>query len=535
MSEHDTLPSADLGHKAERWPARVGYRVRHAVAGAPLRVRLVGAVLLLVAVALIGSGIAASATLHSYLVGRVDDQLSGVAGHGDFHPGPHDANDSGSPPDHGRLPSLFVTETLNANGTVVQGLRSNLINSHEPLPDLPTITGAQIKASGPRFFTVHAERGGQPWRVYAKPITLSDGTTGTLLVAQSLADVDNTLLHLEELMAIIGLVAIVVVAGVGYLIVRASLRPLRAVEGTAAQIAAGDLSHRVPTADPRTEVGHLSGALNTMLTEIETAFAQRAASEQAARESFERAQKSEAAARASEERMRRFIADASHELRTPLTTVRGFAELHRQGAVAEGADTRKLLARIEDEAKRMGLLVEDLLLLARLDQERPLAQAPVDVLALARDAVNDARALGGDRRIELKVGNTAPPPIATGDEPRLRQVLANLMTNALKYSPDTAPIEVQVSTGPSTYTDLDVVHLAVVDHGPGLNEHAAARVFERFYRADAARNRNDGGTGLGLAIVAAIVKGHNGHVDVDTVPGCGATFRIELPLAAADA
>jgi len=150
--------------------------------------------------------------------------------------------------------------------------------------------------------------------------------------------------------------------------VRASLRPLREVELTAARIADGDLSHRVPAADPRTEVGHLSGALNTMLSEIETAFAERAASEQAARESSERAHESEAAARRSEERMRRFIADASHELRTPLTTVRGFAELYRQGAVAEGTDTRALLARIEQEARRMGLLVEDLLLLARLDR-----------------------------------------------------------------------------------------------------------------------------------------------------------------------
>lgn len=509
---------------------RPGHRVRHVVAGTPLRVRLVGAVLLLVAVALIGSGVAASATLHGYLVDRVDDQLSGVAGHQDDH----DRNDGTPPRDQGRLPSLFVTETLDANGKVVSGLRSNLIDSTEPLPRLPTITAAAISASGSRFFTVHAVRGDESWRVYAKPTTLSDGSTGTMLVAQSLADVDNTLHHLEELMAIIGLVAIAVVAGVGYLIVRASLRPLREVAATAARIADGDLSHRVPAADPRTEVGHLSGALNTMLTEIETAFAERAASEQAARESSDRARQSEAAARASEERMRRFVADASHELRTPLTTVRGFAELHRQGAVPEGAETRALLARIEAEAKRMGLLVEDLLLLARLDQERPLARTPVDMLALARDAVNDARALSGDRRIELQVGNTVPPPIATGDEPRLRQVLANLMTNALKYTPDKSPIEVHLSTGASTRAGADVVRLAVVDHGPGLDDRSAARVFERFYRADAARNRNEGGAGLGLSIVAAIVEGHGGQVRLDMTPGGGATFSIELPLASTE-
>lgn len=509
------------------------HRIRRTVAGTPLRVRLVAAVLALVAVALVGSGAAASATLHGYLVGRVDQQLSGVAGHNNT--GPHPDNHDGGPGQglhDQRLPSVYVTETLDANGKPVQALTSNLIDTSEPLPDLPVITGAQSKASGARFFTVHAVRGDQAWRVYATPTTLSNGSAGTILVAQSLADVDNTLMHLEELMAVIGVVAIVIVAGVGYLIVRASLRPLREVERTAARIAAGDLSHRVPAADPRTEVGHLAGALNTMLAEIETAFAERAASERAARESSERAQESEAAARASEERMRRFVADASHELRTPLTIVRGFAELHRQGAVADGADTHALLSRIEDEARRMGLLVDDLLLLARLDQERPLAQAPVDLLRLARDAVADARALAGDRDIDLQVGNTSPPPIATGDEPRLRQVLSNLMANALKYTPAGSPIEVHVSTGRSARGDAEVARLAVVDHGPGLNEQASARVFERFYRADAARNRNDGGTGLGLAIVAAIVKGHNGHVDVDTAPGRGATFRIELPLTA---
>jgi two-component system OmpR family sensor kinase len=308
-----------------------------------------------------------------------------------------------------------------------------------------------------------------------------------------------------------------VFAGVGYVVVRASLRPLRDVEDTAAAIAAGDLARRVPHGDPRTEVGRLSGALNTMLAEIETAFEQRAVSE--------------AAARRSEERMRRFVADASHELRTPLTTIRGFAELYRQGAARSEADLARLMRRIEDEANRMGLLVEDLLLLARLDQQRPLAQLPVDVLALAGDAVHDAQAVAPDRAVTLEVGRTDPPPIVIGDEARLRQVLANLIGNALQHTPAGTPVTVRVTTAPAAPGGRAAVHLAVADAGPGLSEDDAARVFERFFRADPARSRDEGGTGLGLAIVAALVAGHGGSVRLDTAAGTGATFTVELPLA----
>jgi two-component system OmpR family sensor kinase len=254
-----------------------------------------------------------------------------------------------------------------------------------------------------------------------------------------------------------------------------------------------------------------------MLAKIETAFAQRAASEQAAR--------------SSEERMRRFVADASHELRTPLTAIRGFAELYRQGAVSDEAEIARLMRRIEDEAKRMGLLVDDLLLLARLDQERPLARAPVDLLALAGDAVHDTRALAPDRPVRLEVGATDPPPVVIGDEARLRQVLTNLLANAVRHTPPGTPVTVTVGTGPSARTGARAVILTVADEGPGLAPDAAARVFERFYRADAARNRRDGGTGLGLAIVAALVAGHGGAVDVHSEPGAGACFRVELPLA----
>jgi two-component system, OmpR family, sensor kinase len=250
----------------------------------------------------------------------------------------------------------------------------------------------------------------------------------------------------------------------------------------------------------------LSRALNTMLGQIENAFAQRAASE--------------AAARQSEDRMRRFVADASHELRTPLTSIRGFAELTRQrGGEADPVTMR----RIEDEAKRMGVLVDDLLLLARLDQQRPLARQPVDLLALAGDAVADARAIQPDRTVSLEILPGSEAPVVTGDESRLRQVLGNLLSNALHHTPASAAVTVLVGTsGP------DAV-LAVRDTGPGLTGEQKARVFERFYRADSARTRTTGGSGLGLSIVAALAAAHAGTVEVTDTPGGGTTFTVRLP------
>ncbi len=501
---------------AAQAPRSVAGRIRRLHARTPLRVRLVAAVLLLVALALAGSGAAARATMGNYLVGRVDAQLVDVAHGIAEHPQDGDAPERHGGPD-AHLPSAYVVDRLRADGSPVAPLEHNLANGDEPLPDLPRITAQQSRDEGQRTFTVNASRGRDEWRVLATPITLFDGTPGTVLVAQSLVEVQNTLARLTLLLAVIGAASLVVIALAGYFVVRASLRPLREVERTAANIAAGDLSHRVPDADPRTEVGHLSGALNTMLTKIERAFSERAASEHAAR--------------SSEERLRRFVADASHELRTPLTTIRGFAELYRQGAVADDAEVARIMRRIEDEAKRMGVLVEDLLLLARLDQERPLARFPVDLLARAGDAVHDTRALAPDRTVRLEVGATEPPPVVIGDEARLRQVLTNLLANAVRHTPAGTPVTVTVGTGASSRTGHRAVILTVADEGPGLSPEAAARVFERFYRADPSRNRRDGGTGLGLAIVAALVAGHGGSVDVQSAPGAGARFRVELPLA----
>jgi two-component system OmpR family sensor kinase len=275
-----------------------------------------------------------------------------------------------------------------------------------------------------------------------------------------------------------------------------------------------------------------------MLSQIEAAFHAR--------------EESEAAAHQSEERMRRFIADASHELRTPLTTIRGFAEYYRQrggliprwdrrradapeAAATAGLtpdDLDRIMQRVEKEAARMGLLVEDLLLLARLDQQRPLARNPIDLLSLAGDAVHDARMLAPTRTISLIVQPGAAF-LVLGDEPRLRQVIGNLMSNALTHTPDGTPIEVSIGSGildPRVKDSAPAVTLDVIDHGPGMTPEQAHRVFERFYRADQARTRTTGGSGLGLAIVDSLVAAHGGVASVRTAPGRGAAFRVTLPL-----
>ncbi len=373
-------------------------------------------------------------------------------------------------------------------------------------------------------------------------------------MASSLANIDHTVGWLARIDLLVSAIIVVALAIVGIAVVRASLRPLADIEKTARAIAAGDLSRRVPDQDPHTEVGQLGRSLNTMLAQIESSFDART--------------RSEAAARRSEERMRQFVADASHELRTPLTAMRGYAEYYRQrgGLQDDGgsghqdaapgaespangsgpggtelggtelggngqltrADMDRIMQRVEQESARMGVLVEDMLLLARLDQQRPIERRPVDLLTLAADAVQDARIIAPDRDITLDVGSGAAF-LVLGDEVRLRQVIGNLMNNALTHTPDGVPVAVRLLAGPRQ--PVPSVILEVADQGPGLRQDQAEHVFERFYRADQARTRTAGGTGLGLAIVAALVAAHDGTVALETAPGQGATFRITLPLA----
>jgi two-component system OmpR family sensor kinase len=471
----------------------------------PLRVRLVVASTLLLVAGLAVSGLVAAHTLRGYLLQRVDDQLRDAAGR-PFVAGPPggrqaDGDDAGGPL------SQFYVALLSSTGTV-KAVSFRPYDNNLTTPQLHGLTSAKAVALDGAPFTVGSAAGDGSWRAIAQPA----GTAGTVVVAESLADVDRTVSRLELLELVVGLAVVALLAGAGYLVVRRTLRPLTDVEETAAAIAAGDLARRVPEGDPRTEVGRLSAALNGMLQQIELAFRVR--------------EQSEAAAHRSAEQVRQFVADASHELRTPLTSIRGFAELFRQGAVADEAELARVMRRIEDEAARMGVLVDDLLLLARLDQRRPLERRPVDLAALARDAVDDAQAVAPSRSLTLDVRTDSA--IVVGDELRLRQVLGNLVGNALTHTPPTAAVTVRVSDR-ADETGVGSVVLEVADEGPGLPEADAARVFERFYRADPSRTRDQGGTGLGLSIVASLAEAHGGSVEVDTAVGAGATFRVVLP------
>jgi two-component system OmpR family sensor kinase len=322
---------------------------------------------------------------------------------------------------------------------------------------------------------------------------------GVLVVALSMHDVDATLHRLLFVELIVALGVLLALAGLAWYVIKFGLRPLEEMQDTAGAIAAGDLSRRVEVTDENTEVGRLGIALNEMLHRIERAFDERAASEA---------------------RLRRFVGDASHELRTPLTSIRGYAELFRRGAAERPEDLAKAMRRIEEEADRMGVLVDDLLLLARLDQGRPLEKQPVDLTRITRDAVDDARTVAPERTIDYSPNGSI---FVTGDEARLRQVLANLLQNAVRHTPPDTPVHVRVASAP------DEAVIEVADEGPGMPPEEAARVFERFWRADSSRTRASGGTGLGLAIVAAIAEAHGGRAEVVTAPSQGATFRVRLP------
>ncbi len=478
-------------------PARTGPRV-------PLRVTLVALLVVLVAVGLAATGGAATSLLRGYLQNQQDDELRSIV-------------KSNQDPDlvaacvgggYLRAGPLYVACLVPGSDEPVV-LNEPRSPHGEHVPELDGGTVAALR-EGNRPITVRV--GDDEWRMTSG--ALPGGYT--LVVGEDEDRNQEAIGRLVRIELLVGLAVLVVLGLAGYALVRNSLRPLAEVERTARAIAAGDLSQRVPEGSQRTEVGRLSTALNGMLARIERAF---------------RAQQaSEAEARGSEEKMRRFVADASHELRTPLTSIRGFAELYRQGAVGSDEEIARLMSRIEAEGSRMGVLVEDLLLLARLDQRRPLSLTPVDLAAIAGDAVHDARAVQPDRPIALHLDESLTDvPVVLGDEGRLRQVVGNLVTNALTHTPPGTRVTVSIAQD----DDADVLLLRVSDGGPGMDAADAARAFERFYRADTSRTRQGGGaeaggSGLGLAIVASLVQAHGGTITLDTAPGRGATFTVHL-------
>jgi two-component system OmpR family sensor kinase len=453
-----------------------------------LRARLLLGVVLLAALGLAAADLATYAELRSFLVHQVDAGLE--AGHRglEHRPGEHRPGQDEGPPPQG----IDWSGTATGNAPV-QG--RCLVNDCSP-PQLPATVRLRL-APNPNgenepiaYFTAPSRDHKESYRVRAS--IEPQNPLRVLFVAKSLAGVDGTL-HRLILIELIATAAVLgALAALALWVVRLGLRPLHRIEQTAAAITAGDLSQRIDHPDPQTEVGRVGSALNTMLDRIE----------------------------ASDRRLRRFIADASHELRTPLAAVRAYAELFGRGAATHPEDLERSMSGITREAERMSLLVDDLLLLARLDEGRPLEQKPVDLAGVVGEAVDAARVVEPERPIDL----SAEPVTVTGDEIRLRQVLDNLLANARAHTPPGTPVEVELRRADGTAT------LTVADHGRGLPEEDAARVFERFYRADSSRTRASGGAGLGLSIVAAVTEAHGGTTELRPTPGGGATFVVTLPL-----
>ena len=478
-------------------------RVRTPLSLWSLRNRLILAAVVLTALAISASDFAANTALRSYLISQVDQQLLDISG-GSLtrldRAGIEEENsdENQSPfrefrPLRGVPTSVSVT-LLDVDGNFIGRVGGDLSKEQIAVVGMSI---AEVQKKGSKPFTIKGDDGQPDVRAVAQVLPTG---LGSVIVANSLADVDRTLNRLGFFFLILGLLALLAIALVSRWIIAISLKPLEAVEETAEAIAAGDLSARLPAAKPDTEVGRLTTSLNTMLGRIEESFAARVSSES---------------------KLRRFVADASHELRTPLTAIRGFAELHRQGAVVGEEKTKELVGRIEKESIRMSSLVEDLLLLARLDQSREMAQDPVDLNLLLTEAVASAKAAGPNHPIELSLPSAEV--FVLGDSQRIHQVVANLLANARTHTPEGSLIKVSLEQG------VAETIISVSDNGPGLSEGDQERIFERFFRADPSRARTSGeGSGLGLSIVDAVMKAHGGYVSVKSKLGEGATFKLHF-------
>ncbi|WP_433054588.1 sensor histidine kinase [Dactylosporangium sp. CS-033363] len=477
-----------------------------------VRTRIVVSVVSIAAVALITANVIGVLFLNWYLMDRVDQQLAG--------------------PFRGSRPPNNTTQNKRPEGQFSPGPDFQIYRfdstgkldstGETPLVDPKLFGDIPARAQDGRPFTVDTP--GAQWRVRVFPATWNSSAGGYGAFAISLKDVAATRDQMVQYTSGVSLFLLVLTGVATAALVRVGLAPLTRMEEAAADIAGGNLSRRIDDADAHTESGRLGIALNTMMTRIEGAVDESAASER---------------------RLRQFLADAAHELRTPLTSVQGFAELYRRGGAPPGPALDEAMECIELEVGRMRLLVNDLLTLARLDEERPLQQHPVDLLAVAADTVRDAHVRVPTRFVQLAAlderSATFEPITVEGDEARLRQVIANLVSNALQHTPEDTRIVVRVGrAGPPKMLPIATVGAAlpegtalgcieVSDTGPGMKPEDAVRVFERLYRAEGSRSRRTGGAGLGLSIVASIVQAHGGRVELWTAPGQGATFRVLLP------
>lgn len=478
-----------------------------------LRTKITGVTVIVLTLSLLGIGLGTTAAIQSYLQDELDRKIDEVAAGlstslttGDFA--------SFEPTGGQGARSNYYLAAVSVDGEVIA---SNLTDADPGYPpDVSDLTYGWV-LNNDRSFTVSSVDGGTQWRVHTYSLRIVREANmieeaATLVIGVDLADNQQTQGTFSSVFLIFGLVAVILSAGLVQILVSSTFRPLREVEMTAARFAGGDFSQRLSGSTPNTEVGRLTRSLNSMLSRIDRAFADRADTI---------------------EQMRRFVGDASHELRTPLASVRGYAELYRMGALTKKADISQAMERIEKEAERMTALVTDLLELARLDEAKPLELEPVNLVGLAVDAALDAGASAPGRQVSVwsqsqhvKETSQVEAVVISAEENKIRQVIANLMQNALRFSPETTNIEIHIEREYSP--DLGVI--SVVDHGEGIPPQIRDKIFQRLWRADTSRARETGGSGLGLAIVHTIVKRHHGSITVSETPGGGATFRVSLPL-----
>ncbi|WAB80366.1 HAMP domain-containing sensor histidine kinase [Microcella daejeonensis] len=544
--------------------------------GISLRSKITGVTVLVVTIGLMIVGAGTITVLQQTLVGQVDRQLLLAAdelrAQGD-RLSLDDFDETFTPVTGSSVVSSpLYFGAVDASGALIDDNVTDARRSQAP--DASRLTLSYVQTRYGEGITVASENRSGQWRLAAFSLTLVDDESeprpATLVIGADLAPTNGIIGNFASIFLGFGLVAVILSAALTRLLVSSTFRPLRDVEATAARFAGGDFSQRLGGATPNTEVGRLNRSLNTMLSRIDRAFADRAATIA---------------------QMRRFVGDASHELRTPLVSLRGYAELYRMGAIQKEADVAQAMERIEKEAIRMSALVGDLLALARLDEAKPLEPGPVDLVLLARDAALDTMAGAPDREVQVVIDEAsatqygevdatppadpdlAPPPreprtngrtvsasrsalarlrgrrrasapeqsapldvpvptapgfsaVVLGEENKLRQVVTNLVGNAMRFTDAGSPIELVVGLD----LPAGMATIAVVDHGEGIPAELKEKIFQRFFRADSSRTRDTGGSGLGLAIVASIVDLHGGRVEVLDTPGGGATFRVALPL-----
>ena len=485
--------------------------MRYGLSRWSLRNRLILATLALATIAIAASDLVATNSLRSLLIAQADNQLYEVAettllrldraGIESEIEAEEDYKNNFRPlRPLGAVPTTTAVTLLDFEGNMIGQIGGQFATSSD-LAEFKNLTPQKVVSYQGKPFTIRGADDQADIRAIAR---LLPSGVGTVVISVALDSVERTLQGLTGIFFLISLLVLVVIGFVTRSLIKLSLKPLNRIEETAAAIAEGDLSSRLPSVNPRTEVGRLTKSLNTMLSRIEKSFEVQTESE---------------------DKLRRFVADASHELRTTLTAIRGFAELHRQGAVVGEENTRELVSRIEKESIRMSTLVEDLLLLARLDQSRELTFDPVDINYLVNEAIASARAAGPDH--EITITSNADEVFVLGDSMRIHQAIANLLANARTHTPAGSKIKVEI------FQDESSTQISVSDNGPGLSQEDQSRIFERFFRADPARVRASGeGSGLGLAIVDAIMKAHGGSVSVDSTLGLGSTFKIVFPINA---